>query len=138
MKNKIQLTVLAIFAAILLIGMPGCQKYPDGPMISLKSRTERVSNTWKVDNVTKNGNDYTSFVTGYEETFKTNGDYSFEWGLFSGTGTWSFQNNDEEIRVIGVDNQSTQTLYILKLEEKQFWYYIMDGDDKTEFHMIEK
>jgi len=138
MKNKIQLPALLLLAAIVITGVSGCKKYPEGPMMSLKSRTERVANNWKVDNCQLNGNDHTSFVSGYTESYTTDGDYSFNWGAFSGTGTWSFQNNDNEIRVIGVDNQSSQTLYILKLEEKQFWYYIMNGNDKTEYHMIEQ
>lgn len=138
MKNKKQFAVLIIFAVMMMIGIEGCKKYPDGPMISLKSRTERVANNWKVESCNINGNDHTSFVSGYTETYTTDGNYSFQWGLYSGTGTWSFQNNDNEIRVIGVDNQSSETLYILKLEEEQFWYYIMDGSDRIEYHMIQQ
>jgi len=137
MKNKKQFTVLVIFAAMVFIGIQGCQKYPDGPLISFKSRTERVSNNWKVDNYKVNGNDYTSLVTSYTELFTTDGNYSYKFGLLSGTGKWAFQNKDTEIRITGTDNQSAVTLFIQKLEEKQFWYYIMDGDDKKEFHMIE-
>jgi len=33
-------------------------------------------------------------------------------------------------------NVKTKTLTILKLEEKAFWYYYMDGTDKIEFHLI--
>ena len=138
MKNKIQLLVLLIFAAMMIIGVQGCKKYPDGPMISLKSRTERIANNWKVDNCKVNGIEHTSFVSGLIESYTTDGNYSFQWGLYSGTGTWSFQNNDNEIRVIGIDYQTDVTLYILKLEEEQFWYYIMDGSDKTEYHMIQQ
>jgi len=138
MKNKIQLPALLLLAAIAIIGIQGCQKYPDGPMISLKSRTERVSNSWKVDNYKVNGDDFTSLVSGYTEIYTTDGNYSYKFGIISGTGKWAFQNSDEEIRITGTDNQSSVTLFIQKLEEKQFWYYIMDGTDKKEFHMIEE
>ena len=138
MKNKIQLSVLLIFATMMVIGIQGCKKYPDGPMISLSSRTARVSNSWKVDNYKVNGDDYTSLVSGYTEIYSTDGNYSYKFGLISGTGKWAFQNNDAEIRITGVDNQSSETLFIQKLEEKQFWYYIMDGNDKKEFHMIQQ
>jgi len=138
MKIKNNLAVIIVLTGFVLLVIQSCNKYPDGPMISLNSRTERVANTWKVDNYQANEVDYTSLVSGYTETFTKDGNYSFNWGLISGTGTWSFQNNDAEIRIIGVDNQSSETLFIQKLEEKQFWYYYMDGNDKKEFHMIQK
>lgn len=139
MKTTSKLSVLFIVVAGLMIPtIQSCKKYPDGPAISLRSRAERVANTWKVDNYKKNGTDYTSLVSDYSETFTKAGDYSYLWGSFSGTGKWAFQNNDNEIKLNGVSNQSSQTLYILKLEEKQFWYYYMDGSDKKEFHMVQK
>lgn len=136
MKNKNNVLVVLLFAAITMTSFQSCQKYPDGPMVSFRSRAERVANTWKVDNYKENGTDYTSLVTDYTETFSKDGAYSYSWGILSGTGTWSFQNKDEEIKLNGINNQSSQTLYILKLEEKQFWYYYMDGNDRKEFHMI--
>jgi hypothetical protein len=138
MKNKNKLTVLIICAAFMLVGIQSCKKYSDGPIISLNSRTERVANTWIVDNYKINGSDFTSLVSGYTETYSKDGNYSYSWGAISGTGTWAFQNKDAEIRITGTNNQTSVTLYIQKLEEKQFWYYYMDGNDKKEFHMIEE
>jgi hypothetical protein len=120
------------------VGIQSCKKYADGPLISLNSKTERVANTWKVDNYKINGNDYTSLVSGYTETYTKDGNYYYTFGSLSGTGTWAFQNNNEEVRITGIDHQSSETLYIQKLEEKQFWYYYMDGNDKKEFHMIQE
>lgn len=138
MKTNNKITTLLLLLAIVIIpSIESCKKYPDGPMLSLRSRTERVSNTWKVDNYKENGNDYTSLVSGYTETFTKDGNYSYSWGSLAGTGTWAFQNHDAEIRITGVSNQSDYTLVILKLEEKQFWYYYMDGNDKKEFHMVQ-
>lgn len=115
----------------------GCQKYSEGPMLSLRSRTERVANTWKVDNYKVNGSDYTSLMGGYTETYSKDGNFSYAWGNLSGTGKWAFQNKDAEIKISGINNTSSQTLFILKLEEKQFWYYYMDGNDRKEFHLVE-
>lgn len=136
MKNKISVLIILI-AGLIITTNPGCKKYEDGPMLSIHSRTERVANTWKVDNYKVNGSDYTSLVAGYIETYSKDGNYSYSWGGFSGTGSWTFQNNDREIRIIGVSHQSSETLYILKLEEKQFWYYYFDGNDRKELHMIQ-
>ncbi len=134
MKTIHKFALLVFLSAIITV--TGCKKYPDGPLLSLHSRTERVANTWKVDNYKVNGNDYTSLVSGYTETYSKDGNYSYTWGSVSGTGSWKFQNSDKEIALTGISNQSSYTLVILKLEEDQFWYYYMDGSDKKEFHMI--
>jgi hypothetical protein len=138
MKNKIKFALLIVFAGLLTFGIESCKKYPDGPAISLKTRKERVANTWRVDNYKVNGTDFTSLVSDYTETFTKDGNYSYQWGILGGSGSWSFQNKDEEIKLTGIENQSSYTLVILKLEEKTFWYYYMDGNDKKEFHMVEK
>jgi hypothetical protein len=138
MKNKKKFAALIILSGLMFAGIQSCKKYEEGPLISLVSRTERVANTWIVDNYKLNGTDYTSLVSGYQETYTTGGDYSYHWGLFSGTGGWAFKNNDAEIQITGFEDQSSQTLVILKLEEKQFWYYYMDGNDKKEFHMVQQ
>ncbi len=138
MKTIKFLTIIILFFTVLFPSVQSCKKYPEGPLISFRSRTERVSNTWKVDNYKLNGSDLTSLVSGYIETFSKDGNYSFSWGILAGTGKWAFQNKDNEIRITGVSNKSSETLYILKLEEKQFWYYYMDGNDKNEFHLIQK
>jgi hypothetical protein len=135
MKNKISILILLV--GIMIPSLQSCKKYPDGPALSFRSRTARVANTWKVDNYKLNGTDYTSLVVGYVETYSKDGAYSYSWGNLAGTGKWEFQNKDTEIRITGISHQSSQTLYILKLEEKQFWYYYMDGNDRKEFHMVE-
>lgn len=134
MKNKIAVLVV-IFAGLIII--PGCRKYPDGSLFSVHTRTERVANTWRVDNYKINGNDYTSLVSNYSETYTKAGDFFNRSVGVSGTGKWAFQNHDNEIRITGINHLSSKTLYILKLEEKQFWYYYMDGNDKNEFHMVQ-
>jgi hypothetical protein len=136
MKNKISILTI-LLAAATIPSIQSCKKYPDGPSLSLHSKAERVANTWKVDNYKINGSDYTSLMTGFVETYSEDNAYSFSWGSITGTGTWSFQNHDKEIRIIGIDHKPSVTLFILKLEEKQFWYYYMDGNDKNEFHMIQ-
>ena len=139
MKTSKRISLLFILAAGLIFPtLQGCQKYPDGPFMSFESRIDRVTNTWKVDNYKKNGNDYTSLMSDYSETYTKNMEYSYKWGSFSGNGSWAFQNDDKEVRITGINNQESLTLVILKLEETQFWYYYMDGNDRKEFHMIQK
>ena len=75
-------------------------------------------------------------VTSYTETYTKQGVYSFQWAILGGTGTWAFQNKDAEIRITGDSNLTSRTIFILKLEDTEFWYYYMDGADKKEFHFI--
>ena len=126
---------LFFIAGLMLFGIQSCSKYDDNDNISIKTRTERVANVWEVENYKLNDVDLNSLFSGYTETFTKELAYSYQWGIIGGTGTWEFQNNDEEIRITGIDNQTSTTLVILKLEETQFWYYYMDGDNKKEFHM---
>lgn len=138
MKNITRYFALIIFSSLIIFGNQSCKKYEDGPLISLSSRTSRVSNNWKVDNYKVNDVDLTSLAADYKETFTSDNNYSFTWGIIGGTGTWAFENKDTEIRITGTENMTSQTLYILKLEQKQFWYYIMDGNDRKEYHMIQQ
>lgn len=133
-KNRIVLIVL--LSLMVIPAIQSCQKYAEGPSISLRTRTERVSNRWEVENYKINGSDYTSMFSGYDETYSKSGAYSYNWGIINGEGTWKFQNDDEEIQLTGNDNHSSRKLIILKLEEKAFWYYYMDGDDKHELHLV--
>jgi len=137
-KTKTKTVLITLFIAGFALLIEGCQKYEDGPMFSIRSKTERVANTWAVDNYKINESDFTSLVDGYSETYSKDGNYSFNWGIFGETGTWKFQSSQMQIALSEVENQTDRVLYILKLEEKQFWYYYMNGTDKHEFHLIEQ
>lgn len=125
-----------LIAMTVMTSLQSCQKYSEGPFLSIRSRAERVSNHWEVENYKINGNDLTSLYSGYNETFTKSGVYYYDWGILDGDGTWNFQNNDMEIKLTGDSDQTSRTLFILKLEEKQFWYYYMKDGDKHEFHMV--
>ena len=128
--------VLIVLCALAIPTTQSCKKYEDGPVFSLRTRTARVANTWKVENYKINGDDFTSLVSSYTETFTKKGAYSYSWGILDGSGTWEFQNKDTEIKLNGNDGQASRTLFILKLEENAFWYYYMDGNNKNELHLI--
>ena len=136
MKKFKFFSVLLFLITFTFTGLQSCSTYPDNNGLTLISKTERVANVWKVDNYKVNDVDYTSLVTSYTETFTKDGNFSFQWGILGGTGTWKFQKNYSEILITGVNNQSNRTLVILKLEENQFWYYYMDGSDKKVYHFV--
>jgi hypothetical protein len=136
LNSKIILFAGAVLSLFLVTSLESCKKYDDGPMISFRSRAERVANNWKVDSYNVNDNNQTSLLADYKESYTKEGNYSYTWGILAGTGTWSFQNKDKEILLLGSSNQEDHVLFILKLEEESFWYYYMDGNDKHELHLI--
>jgi hypothetical protein len=42
-----------------------------------------------------------------------------------------------EIKLNGTEANTSRTLFIQKLEEKSFWYYFIDDNDKYEMHLVE-
>jgi len=135
MKTK-AILILTLLCGVLIPTMQSCQKYSDGPGISLRTRAERVSNTWKVENYKINGTDYTSVMDSYTEAYSKSGSYTYNWDFEDGEGTWSFVNEDREIQLTGNDSHSSRKLTILKLEEDAFWYYYLEGTDKHEVHLV--
>ena len=139
MKTPKEIPIFIGLAALfILISFQTCKKYPNDEGFTLESKTKRVANVWKLDNYKINNIDLTSLYAGYSEIFTKAGAYSYRWGILGGTGTWAFQNDDDEIKITDTKNQTSKTLIILKLEEKQFWYFYMDGDDKKEFHLVQQ
>ncbi len=134
MKTKNILFGIIVIASSLT----SCKKYPDGPSISFRSRIERVANTWKMEQVMLNGSDVTSTFTNinYTETYDKSENYSYSSTVGSGSGKWSFENNDMQIKRQGVSGQSTLDLTILRLKENSFWYKYTDGNDSYEFHLV--
>jgi hypothetical protein len=134
MKTKNILFGIIVIASSLT----SCKKYPDGPSISFRSRIERVANTWKMEQVMLNGSDVTSNFTNinYTETYDKSENYSYSSTVGSGSGKWSFENNDMQIKRQGVSGQSTLDLTILRLKENSFWYKYTDGNDSYEFHLV--
>lgn len=135
------MTTKNIFFIILIIGasLSGCKKYEEGPALSLRSKTARVANTWKVESYAINGVGVTSSLTSinYTETYDKDGSYSYNSSSGGGSGKWEFQSDKEQIKRSGVSGQPTQTLFILRLKEREFWYYFLDGNDRHEVHLEE-
>ena len=60
-KNvRVILTILIISLFCSICIFSGCKKYKDGPLISFRSKTERIANTWKFQKYIVNGIDSTA------------------------------------------------------------------------------
>ena len=135
-------TLLLAFTVTLLA--TSCKKYDDGPMFSLRSKTERISNTWRVDKASNGGNDVTSSFDQYELQLLSNGDatlaalyslgsLSFE---FETTGTWSFEDSKEDLRLDFENDAADRTYEILRLKEDELW--LQDNGGGLELHLVSR
>jgi len=136
MKNCRNFVLLLLLTGFMMVGVQSCSQYEDNTSISLVSKTERLSRVWKVENYKVDSVDFTSLRAAYTETFTKNGAYSFQWVFLGGTATWAFQNGSADIKITNVNNVTSRTLTILRLEEDALWYYYMDGDSRVEFHLV--
>lgn len=135
MKKLVRIS-FALFAMGILAA--SCNKYPEGPALSIRTATHRVVNTWKPELVTVNNTDVTGSYSSvsYTETYDKDGNYSYNTSVGGGSGKWSFESNKTAVRRNGVSGQPTVDMEILRLKEKEFWFKFTDGGDVYEFHMI--
>lgn len=146
---------LLILTAIIAALIAGCTKYEDGPVISLKSKTKRLTGAnWSLDKYLRNDNDETSsvLISNYTEQYKEDGSlvrsYNDTKGdAFSEIGNWAFDENKEVIDINDVSsidwsNQnstlSTSSITILRLKSKEFWYKFENGGDTHEIQLVKK
>jgi uncharacterized lipoprotein YehR (DUF1307 family) len=136
MRKLFSLTI----ALGLIFAISSCKKYDEGPGFSLRSKAERVANTWKFDKVTEaDGDDVTSSYTGWTMVLDKDGgmtmNYVFLSIPYSDEGTWAFASDNEEIHLT-YTNALLESLWpkeftIKKLKEKEFW--VVAKTDNTEF-----
>ncbi|MBK6341931.1 MAG: hypothetical protein IPF41_04900 [Flavobacteriales bacterium] len=132
MKHHIH--VMAALVAVTTLA--SCQKYDDGPFFSLRTREERIANTWKVEKAWNGDSDITSSFEQYELKLKKNRDATLtaQYALgtltfeFATSGTWDFENNSEDVRFDFGNDAADETYEILRLKETELWLREKDGD----------
>ncbi|MFZ1686791.1 MAG: DUF5004 domain-containing protein [Flavobacteriales bacterium] len=125
-----------LFALLAGSALTGCKKYDDGPAFSLRSREERVANTWRIDRAMSGSDDVTSAFSQYELRLTKDHDASLTatytlFGTdfsFTSSGTWSFENKDEDLRLDLEDDDADETYQILRLKETELWLREKGGD----------
>jgi hypothetical protein len=130
--------------AIVAITLSSCKKYDYGPLISFKSKKERIANTWKVGKAIRNGNDVTNDYSGYTLTTTADGDaklvatYVTSFGAFSGNtdGTWIFESKKELINFDYENDDFDQVYKIMRLKDDELWMRAIGGED--ELHLLPK
>jgi len=63
MKTKLIKNIFAL--ALILLSVVGCSKFDDGPKISFRSVMKRIYGTYRVEYISKNGEDLTNYWKSY-------------------------------------------------------------------------
>lgn len=125
-------------ALLVLLITASCNKYEDGPKLSLRSRKARLVNEWVVSKYIENGTDKTAYFNSvapnYTVIFEKGGNYSITISSgsssFSETGTWELSESKSfVIRYETSPNVETHSNEItrLKNDELNTKYYDVNG-----------
>ncbi len=126
--NKFKFYLMTTLVAItFLTSFTACKKGDDDPAVSVYSRKDRFTNTWTLNKYEKNGVVQDISGTTYKYAVFNNGTLTqtIEGTVFGfptrevNDGTWSFMNDDEDVKII---IGSDATIYnIQRLATKELW-----------------
>lgn len=97
-----KLVVMSLLALTLIALTPSCSKYPDGPGFTLRTKSNRLVNDWKLTSYMVNGVEYVDAIPEIKMVIDKDGTYSRHstelvlnqlQSVFE-HGTWAF--NDEK------------------------------------------
>lgn len=143
-KSKLKSKIAMLFSviAIVLFAFTSCDSYPEGPLISLVSKTDRVANNWKVAQALDDGKDVTANFNQYELDLAKDGTaeltakYLFLGVNFDYTtnGSWAFVSDSEKISFNYENNTADGVYQILKLKADEMW--LKEDDGTLELHFV--
>ncbi len=127
---------LSSIGLVVVFLVASCSKYEEGPAISLRSKKERVVNTWTVDKaINEQGRDAAQFAN-LTWTFEENGDFTQAVGNRESNGEWEFRNDKEDLALIPENAQNDEevlTIILLKEDEMK-----LEGSGQIEVELSEK
>jgi hypothetical protein len=138
-KTNLILFALVLFTTPLFLAT-SCKKGTDDPIISLKTRKDRFTNTWTLNKYEKNNTSQDLSGTTYTYVVKNDGTLTqtIEGTIFGfptrtvNNGNWSFQNDDEDVKItIG----SSVVIYnIQRLASKELWLKNTEGSNTNMYY----
>ena len=140
MKNILQTILIMAIVLFTITGISSCKKGTDDPVVSLKTRKDRFTNTWTLTKYEKNGT--TQDISGSTYTYIV-----FNSGTLTQTiegsifgfptksvkdGNWEFVNDDEDVKITISNNP---TIYnIQRLASKELWLKTSSGSDTYTYY----
>jgi hypothetical protein len=132
-----------VLLAMVLVSV-GCKKYEDGPGLSLRSKRERIINTWKAEVALMDDVDATAWFSDWELDIREDGrivitDLDDRDSVVTQNGFWDFVNEQQEVRflyTVPAVAADRKTVTILRLKDKEFWYRDATDSVVWEMHLI--
>ena len=142
--KKLNVILLTVVASVLML--TSCSPYEEGPAISLRSRTERLDNEWRLTRLYINGTEQTlsSFDQQTTLEFEDNGTVNYSYAVMdstaiviTGSGTWEFNDDQTEVFTTityTLGGTEKDTFKILRLKEEELWLENNQDGDVVETH----
>jgi hypothetical protein len=134
MKN-LKIYFAAAILAFTSLTFESCKKGEDDPVVSLRTRKDRFTNTWLLTRYEKNGaNQDISGATYTYDVFNSGSlTRTVEGGVFGfptrtvSNGTWEFINDEEDVRIT---IEGSSVIYnVQRLASNELWLKRTDGND---------
>jgi len=142
-KNKrLMKRIIPILLVVSCLSVQ-CGLYDEGPDLSFRSKIERISNTWQIEQAFKDGEDISNTYNYWKITLTPEGYFFFFFSLDNSTfninftGTWELSDDKKTIIVYiqeGLGNTTVQNYEIIRLKENELW--IKRLEDNEEWQMV--
>lgn len=127
MKSTKMMLIALIIATAFVTILPSCKKGDDDPIVSLRTRKDRFTNTWTLVKYEKNGVIQDLNQTSYIYNVFNSGtlNRAVEGSIFGfsvksiSDGTCMFLNDDEDVKI--VISKDTTIYNIQRLASKELW-----------------
>jgi len=124
-----RISLFFTFLTGLTLILPSCKKYEEGPALSLRSKKERISNTWVIESAFRNNVNISDAYKDFILIMNKNGSATlqlkvivFSSEIFLQTdGTWTLEEFNENLRLNFENNDYDRYYEILKLKETELW-----------------
>jgi hypothetical protein len=150
--TKILRNSIFLFVAFVLI-ITSCKKYPDGPLLSLQSKTKRIVGIWDVEYFEINGFDSTAYLKSKSfygmYSFEINpshgsadyADYRSDDARYNNWGSWAWKSDKDDLGIYLPPTPYTNSLgpyraeYVIweirRLTKNQLWLRTTYTDGRT-------
>lgn len=114
-----------LFAAFLIFGT-ACNKYEDGPKLSLRTKKARMVNTWELTEYIDGDTDISANTSGTTIMLTKDGDFEVGGETKNGTvqklvGTWEFSDDKTKL-ILSYDGVTIPTKWtITRLKNDELW-----------------
>lgn len=124
-------SLIAVFGAVTMMAtLPGCNTYEDGPGLSVRSKYERMVNTWEAKTVMRGLVDVTAWYGDYQLDMREDGRMTLSDrdeldSLVTIDGFWDIVNDNKDLQLIYANppmNPDRATYEILRLKEDELWF----------------